>query len=1144
MRAESNAYLLWLRSLSALFMLLSISGAPRTSASAAQTTRSSIVVHLFGGTNSLDEIGLYKVSYRYDDGHTGQMPVGWRGFFTEDTGIACEPFGSQNGKKAFLLHPIWRGGTGDTDQTYFLRLPNAKKVVLRFAIAMREGFVGPHLSDGATFRVFLNDNKLLDQNKTDANWSTYSFDLTPYAGQTVALRFETDPGPKRDPSFDYALWGDRQIGIQGGPIPPPPLFQPDNVVLQKEESDYGGCSPTFPLREKAAYTLHTDVLPNPKQLLDGWIVRLQPKGHKPTMAPLGIGFGAALIFVAPNGTLIRSDSPLVQVHINQHVNTETGIVVREATYTFLERTVHVRAVLYPPSGRAVRLDLESPEPYIAAVDFGTLGPVAFQRGVEVPYLGTVAYLPRLGLFANTIPDFVRSHASALDGNTALYQPLTNGQRNHLHETAYYALSNNLRDVLPTPPNPPSPYIGLMGQLAILDVWGGTFQQNAAWLQQLATYDLTHLYVIVHNWQHGGYDNQLPDTVPANTELGGEEGMRLWVHTAESLGERIALHENYVDFYPNAPSFTWQDVARDSQGNPQPSWKNLIQSYALAPTAILKYAKPITSLVQQHYSPNASYLDVHSAVPPWWHVDFQAGRPGAGEFHTVWNAYKALWQLFREVHHGPVTGEGAQHWRWSGLLDGVEAQFGLGVPINGGEEAPLFVDFDLLKIHPCQCNHGMGYLERWLSEGYQGYWWLHVPPTKILDEYRMQEIAYGHNGFIPAQLVSNLAYVWQEENLLVPLSSRYALAMPLRILYSVDGKLVPAEQVIAQSAAFDRVMVEYNNGLRVYANASSSPWLLAINGQTIELPQYGWLAVGKDILAYTARHNGEVVDYLQTPNRLFVNARTDVAGLSLLPVHPYVLSFQQTGPRQFLIRFAWNVGAPLPKGAQVFVHLTQPGLAEKEGIVLQPPSGFSQPPEHWPIGPQPIVGEPVSVTLPADMADGDYLLKLGLYLPQTGERLALQGDDDGFMRIGVGTLHVANNGANLTFKPDTKWFLMPSTLLNAHRNVLKKSVDFGSAITNGSFLLTKEEEALYKLTPFPRDRVFPITLRLIRPTKGLPPKAFLPNWKSGIQVTAVDAQGRKLATVPVTTSLHLGARMQTFQVNTIQGATSYIIAPRR
>ena len=90
-----------------------------------------------------------------------------------------------------------------------------------------------------------------------------------------------------------------------------------------------------------------------------------------------------------------------------------------------------------------------------------------------------------------------------------------------------------------------------------------------------------------------------------------------------------------------------------------------------------------------------------------------------------------------------------------------------MPGSGGETAPLFVDFDLQKIHPLQFNHGMGYLERWYVTSSHPDWEEGLPPMKTLDQYRMQEIVYGHAGFAAAVLWTKLPFVWQEDGLVRP-----------------------------------------------------------------------------------------------------------------------------------------------------------------------------------------------------------------------------------------------------------------------------------------------------------------------------------------------------------------------------------------
>ncbi|MDQ2732459.1 MAG: DUF5696 domain-containing protein, partial [Armatimonadota bacterium] len=687
---------------------------------------------------------------------------------------------------------------------------------------------------------------------------------------------------------------------------------------------------------------------------------------------------------------------------------------------------------------------------------------------------------------------------------------------------------DIHEVLPTPPNDPSPYRKLLALRVVLDTWGGQFKDHADWLRELASYHLTHLATIVHDWQHGGYDNELPSVLPANPKLGGDAGMTDWVHTATGLGEIIGLHENYVDFYPNSAVYDENDVAHDSAGHLVPAWKNLIQSYAMAPTAILKYARMFAPAVHDRFGANGAFLDVHSSVPPWFHVDFRSGTPGAGKFSTVLNAHRDLWKLFRQVHGGPVFGEGSNHWYWSGMLDGVEAQFGVGVPSNGGETAPLFPDFDLLKIHPLQFNHGMGYLERWGADRTYKNWVGAIPPMKTLDQYRMQELVYGHAGFIASPLVRNLAFIWQEHNLVLPVTSQYATAQPRSIEYEVDGKMMDASEAIAAHGAFDRVHIQYDNGLSLWANGRADDWTLHTAGFSGVLPQFGWHAEGGGSTAYTLLRDGVVVDYAETPTTLFANARTTIPeGQHPVDVEPSILHWEQTGPRRFRVTFGWDVRQAIPPGESAFLHVTGQGTEQGESILFQPSFGIATAPGDWPVG-KVTEGQPVDVTLPDTVRDGAIELKAGLYSQVTGDRMFLKGLDDGSRRIILGRLIVSDGGKTLRLEKES---LSPEVVRlkeaerAAHTNPTRKRINFGKVETDGSILLERERAGSWLLTPFPRTEPFTVVIRttLLDPSlKNVRIEALGPDGHALPQPVAVQAEGPA----------------SSFQVNTIPGAVRY------
>lgn len=65
----------------------------------------------------------------------------------------------------------------------------------------------PSTSDGVTFRVRVGDELVWSLTLTELErWHEATLDLTRFRGQRVQLALETDPGPRGDANFDYALW--------------------------------------------------------------------------------------------------------------------------------------------------------------------------------------------------------------------------------------------------------------------------------------------------------------------------------------------------------------------------------------------------------------------------------------------------------------------------------------------------------------------------------------------------------------------------------------------------------------------------------------------------------------------------------------------------------------------------------------------------------------------------------------------------------------------------------------------------------------------------------------------------------------------------------------------------------------------------
>jgi len=400
-----------------------------------------------------------------------------------------------------------------------------------------------------------------------------------------------------------------------------------------------------------------------------------------------------------------------------------------------------------------------------------------------------------------------------------------------------------------------------------------------------------------------------------------------------------------------------------------------------------------------------------------------------------------------------------------------------VPGSQGMTAPLMVDFDLLKIHPLQFNHGMGYYERWWAKAE----WGALPPLVVLDQYRMQEVAFGHAGFLGWSTWNILPLAWLEHHLLSPVTARYAAAQPTEIQYQINGQWVDSTAA-AKAGSWQRVRVRYDNGLMVTANNEELPLRVG----DVVLPRFGWLAQGAGVTAYTALRDGVMVDYAETADSVFANARhaPDWNVTGLRRVRPTVAEFAQTAPRAFRVTYLWLVNDTLPQNYHCFVHFSGKGRdASDEGIRFQQDHATPTPTSQWKRGVN-VSDGPYTITIPDNVPDGDYTWSIGLYSLGGGGRVPLEGVDDGHGRIRLGMLRVRDGGKTIIFDPERGSGDERLKRYRLHLNEAGKVIDFGAVRTNGS-VLVRLEGSEWVLQTLPRDGNF--TLELNAKRFGTPPQ---------------------------------------------------------
>ena len=491
----------------------------------------------------------------------------------------------------------------------------------------------------------------------------------------------------------------------------------------------------------------------------------------------------------------------------------------------------------------------------------------------MPYDPMPLYRTSEGLFASTFFDWATSAATRLEESSAIYAPRSDGSRNILHERLIVTASPRLADVLPSSYWPRSRYYGRVGGRVVIDITETLpFAKIEQGVDRLIAGGLSDCVVIVHVWQRLGYDNGLPVVLPANAYLGGNTALRAIGDKVKAVGCEFALHQNYVDQYDNSGDFDPRAIGRDADGQLLRAWLNAVvgqQSYALRPDRLEATARRYAAPIKASLGSTASFIDVNSSFLPWERVDMDALQPGGGRFNAFLTGSKAMFEAMQEIERGPVFGEGHRHFYWTGALDGVEAEMTSGYE-GDVRTAPLWVDFDLLRIHPVQHNYGMGYYNRYAPATRAS----HDPMTeeRTRDIYRAQELAFAHLPYRSGTMWDDVRLFVQEAALSTPVAKAYARASAREIRYPVNGSWKPIEEAWPLGAAH-AVRVRYDNGLVVTANTGIRNIADPIGRG---LGEAGWSATGKDINGWSTTFPEGRRDFMRAPDTLYADPR-GVAG---------------------------------------------------------------------------------------------------------------------------------------------------------------------------------------------------------------------------------------------------------------------------
>ena len=172
----------------------------------------------------------------------------------------------------------------------------------------------------------------------------------------------------------------------------------------------------------------------------------------------------------------------------------------------------------------------------------------------------------------------------------------------------------------------------------------TFAQRAEQLRAMKSNGIDHAIIYCSGWAHLGYDRQHPDSLPPPEAAGGWVGMKKLYDTAHELGYQFIFHDQYRDYYTDAPSWNPDFAIHEETTNPPATafagsrfgdwkegqipfmrhWDGGPQSYLNSRYQLGHLEKNYQLFFAHGIHPDGIYIDVIGYVPP--DEDFNPEHP--------------------------------------------------------------------------------------------------------------------------------------------------------------------------------------------------------------------------------------------------------------------------------------------------------------------------------------------------------------------------------------------------------------------------------------------------------------------------------------------------------------------------------------
>ncbi|MFW6437834.1 MAG: hypothetical protein ACOCZ7_02365, partial [Armatimonadota bacterium] len=492
----------------------------------------------------------------------------------------------------------------------------------------------------------------------------------------------------------------------------------------------------------------------------------------------------------------------------------------------------------------------------------------------------VAGPPEAPLFVTGNTDWYRSNSSVMVGANSIddgrvhyqqgteYTPKTDGTRNDCYERFFVTVSPRYEEVLPTIPNPRSPWYDVTGQRVWRAHGVSNRETDEIYWRRVHRHGMTEVVITDHEtmWRDGGESFTFRTrTAPGK---GGDESAYDYTRVLQDeLGFIYGPYNNFTDLATVNEFFSTDMVCRMPDNQLRHAWT---RCYAPKPWRAVEFCAELAPIIDEKFDFTTAYCDVHTATAPWDREDYDARVPGAGTFAATFYPYGEIMLLQKQAWDGPVYSEGGMHWMYVGLTDGNYGQDQRYDPNNN----PWLVDFDLRRMHDLSPSFGMGNISMFYGRDAS----LGSTPEEVdasIDRFLAATVAFGHTGF----LVFDNGYhnALRSYYMLQQLHADYAPVSVEDIRYVNDAGVLLHTSAAIATGAFERsqVVARYENGTVTAANGSRTERMRCnAFGHEIDLPPNGyagWTSDGSlEVLSDDSA--GHRTDYAVTPAYLYIDGR--------------------------------------------------------------------------------------------------------------------------------------------------------------------------------------------------------------------------------------------------------------------------------